>query len=97
MNCTWLPRSRGFTPFLVASTGSPSKYAARCSNSVKSSMLIKARCEPKIFWMFTPSASSRMSFRNASSTPFASGMSSITPPTSVLWTTPGADIFATTG
>jgi hypothetical protein len=32
----------------VAKTGSPSKYAARCSNSVKSSTVISARCEPKI-------------------------------------------------
>lgn len=31
------------TPFLVAITGSPSKYAARCSSSVKSSTLFKAR------------------------------------------------------
>jgi len=30
-------------PFFVASTGSPSKYAARCSNSVKSSTLESER------------------------------------------------------
>ena len=42
------------TPFLVAMTSSPSKYAARCSNSVKSSTEDRARCEPKLRWMFTP-------------------------------------------
>src|SRR5207249_4604917 len=54
MKCTWLPRSRMFTPFLVAVTGSPSKYAACCSNSVKSSTLFMARSEPNSRWMFTP-------------------------------------------
>ena len=54
MKCTWLPRSRMFTPFFVAITGSPSKYAARCSNSVKSSTDFSARCEPNSRWMFTP-------------------------------------------
>ena len=54
MKCTWLPRSNGLTPFLVAMTGSPSKYAARCSNSVKSSTVFSARCEPNRRWMFTP-------------------------------------------
>jgi hypothetical protein len=33
---------------------SPSKYAARCSNSVKSSTLLSARCDPKRRWMPTP-------------------------------------------
>jgi hypothetical protein len=33
-------------PFFMAATGSPSKYAARCSNSVKSSTVRRARCEP---------------------------------------------------
>jgi hypothetical protein len=37
MKWTWLPRSRMLTPFFVAITGSPSKDAARCPNSVQSS------------------------------------------------------------
>ena len=41
-----------FTPFLAAMTWSPSKYAARCSNSVKSYTVFRARCEPNKRWMF---------------------------------------------
>ena len=44
----------GIDPFFWAITGSPSKYAARCSNSVKSSTLRKARCEPNSRWTLTP-------------------------------------------
>src|SRR5258708_4584734 len=51
---TWPPRSRMFTRFLAAMTWSPSKYAARCSNSVKSSTVFSARCEPNNRSMFTP-------------------------------------------
>src|SRR5882762_9519024 len=51
---TWLIRSRGFRPFLAAITWSPSKYAPACSNWVKSSMVLSARCEPNSRWICTP-------------------------------------------
>ena len=41
MKWTWLPRSSGLIPLAAADTWSPSKYAARCSNSVKSSIALQ--------------------------------------------------------
>src|ERR1700676_2244177 len=41
-------------PFLAAITWSPSKYAPACSNWVKSSMVLSARCEPNSRWICTP-------------------------------------------
>ena len=43
---TWAERSGRNTPFLAAVTWSPSKYAVRCSNSVKSSIERSDRFEP---------------------------------------------------
>ena len=43
---TWADRSGRNTPFLAAVTWSPSKYAVRCSNSVKSSIDRSDRFEP---------------------------------------------------
>ena len=60
MKWTWLPRSSTLTPFFVAITGSPSKYAARCSNSVKSSTVFSARCEPNSRCTFTPRSDRRV-------------------------------------
>src|SRR6266403_6112736 len=47
-------RLRIFKPFLAPITWSPSKYAPACSNSVKSSTVLSARCEPNSRWICTP-------------------------------------------